>query len=490
MTMLIGRVLGDRYQLGGLLGVGGMASVYEATDRVLDRRVAVKVLGAPYDRNPEFVRHFRHEARMAAGLSHPGVVAIFDSASDGDLHYIVMEHVHGQTLAELLRQRGPLPPRQAAAVAQRVCQALAAAHERGLVHRDVKPANVMVDQSGTVKVMDFGIARSLAAGRAGGVEAALLGTAAYLSPEQGQGGTVDGRSDLYALGCVLYELLTGTPPFAGDSPSEVVARHLRDPAMPPSHRSPQVGPELDAVVLTALAKQPSRRYQSAAEMGQALTRCGGGSGGPVPLGSAPGGVPVGSARGGVGTRTAGSASAATTVIAGRAVRGRGRRPVWAGWLLAGVAAVALVAAIMMWSLRDGGTAQPQAGLGVTASSTPSTSSTPPTMSTPPTTALTSAPASSVSGALANFADVIATGQREGMIDEDGEELVKQAEEIAHAAQEGHRGEVRRKLRDLERKADELIHDGQISPPATGAVRQALAQFETAVRRSADAEQNG
>jgi hypothetical protein len=373
-----------------------------------------------------------------------------------------------------------------------VCQALAAAHERGLVHRDVKPANVMVDQSGIVKVMDFGIARSLAAGTAGGAEAALLGTAPYLSPEQAQGGAVDERSDLYALGCVLYELLIGTPPFAGDRPSEVVARHLREPAVPPSHRNPQVGPELDAVVLTALAKQPSRRYQSAAAMGQALAGSGGGSGGPVPLDSAPGGLPLDSAPGGlpldsapggVGARTAGSASAATTVIAARAVRGRGRRPLWAGWLLAGVA---LVAAVMMWSLRGGRTTQPQAGLGATASSAPATTT---TTTTPPTTTLTSAPASSVSGALANLTEVIATGQREGMIDGDGEDLVQQAEEIAHAAQEGHRGEVRRKLRDLERQADELIHNGQISPPAAGAVRDALAQFETTVRRSTDAEQN-
>src|SRR6266508_4274174 len=187
------------------LGAGGMAGVYQATDQVLDRTVAVKVLGPPYDQDPDFVDQFRHEARMAAGLGHPNVVAIFDSASEGDLHYIVMEYVQGQTLAELLRRHGRLPPGLAAEVAHRVCLALEAAHERGLVHRDIKPANVMVDQAGLVKVMDFGIAKAAAATTTTMLNSAgqLLGTAPYLSPEQAQGRPVDGRSDLYALGCVL-----------------------------------------------------------------------------------------------------------------------------------------------------------------------------------------------------------------------------------------------------------------------------------------------
>src|SRR6266511_2321462 len=212
---LQGRVLAGRYELGPRLGAGGMASVYQATDQVLDRTVAVKVLGPPYDQDPDFVDQFRHEARMAAGLGHPNVVAIFDSASEGDLHYIVMEYVQGQTLAELLRRHGRLPPGLAAEVAHRVCLALEAAHERGLVHRDIKPANVMVDQAGLVKVMDFGIAKAAAATTTTMLNSAgqLLGTAPYLSPEQAQGRPVDGRSDLYALGCVLYELLTGRRPF-------------------------------------------------------------------------------------------------------------------------------------------------------------------------------------------------------------------------------------------------------------------------------------
>jgi serine/threonine protein kinase len=208
---LQGRVLVGRYALGAMLGAGGMAQVYRARDRVLRRTVAVKVLSPPYDQDPELVARFGREARAAAALSHPNIVAIYDSGADGDLHYLVMEHMEGETLAALLRREGPLAPGRAALVAHQVCQALAAAHARGLVHRDVKPGNLLLSSAGLVKVTDFGIAKAMATPTLTG-DGTLLGTAAYLSPEQAQGRPVDARSDLYALGCMLHELLTGTPP--------------------------------------------------------------------------------------------------------------------------------------------------------------------------------------------------------------------------------------------------------------------------------------
>ena len=476
---LQGRVLAARYELGPRLGAGGMAGVYQATDQVLDRTVAVKVLGPPYDQDPDFVDQFRHEARMAAGLGHPNVVAIFDSASEGDLHYIVMEYVQGQTLAELLRRHGRLPPGLAAEVAHRVCLALEAAHERGLVHRDIKPANVMVDQAGLVKVMDFGIAKAAAATTTTMLNSAgqLLGTAPYLSPEQAQGRPVDGRSDLYALGCVLYELLTGTPPFRGHSPLAVVAQQVSEPPEPPSHRNSEVGAELDAVVLTALAKQPSQRYQTAEAMGQDLARMVRDRGGPVPL--RPAADPAG---GPFGSPATPSASATTAVIAGRAVRAGARRPGWNRWALpAGALLVVVVAvAVAVWSLRSGGgTVQPQAGPPSTALSAATTTTAP----AQPTTTATTQAQSSVSVAMANLTEVITTGQRQGMIDQGGEDLLHQAEDVVRAVQEGHADDARKKFEELEHKADELIDEGKISPQAVGAVRQALAQFDSATQRS-------
>jgi hypothetical protein len=469
---LQGRLLAGRYELGPRLGTGGMASVYQATDRVLDRAVAVKVLGPPYDRDPDFVERFRHEARMAAGLSHPGVVAIFDSASEAGLHYIVMEYVQGLTLADLLRRHGTLPPGLAAEVARQVCLALEAAHARGLVHRDIKPANVMVDQAGLVKVMDFGIAKAATTTTTPG-GGPLLGTAPYLSPEQAQGRPVDERSDLYALGCVLYELLTGSPPFPGDSPLAVVARQVSQPPEPPSRRNPEVGAELDAVVMTALAKQPAQRYQTAAAMGQDLARVVRDSGGGVPLWpqlADPVTDPTGS-------RVSPSASASTAVIAARAVRSGARRLGRTRWAL--LAGAVLVVGVAVWSLRDGGsgTVQPQAVPGTTAPSTPTTAS------AQTTTTATTRPQPSVSVAMANLTQVVTTGQRQGTIDQAGEDLLHQAEEVVRAVQDGHENGTRKRVRELEHKAEELIRDGSISPQAAGAVRQAVAQFADAVQRS-------
>jgi eukaryotic-like serine/threonine-protein kinase len=265
------QVLLDRYEVGRLLGAGGMAEVFEGRDRLLARRVAIKVPLSQYAHDPEFAHRFRREAQAAASLSHPGVVAVYDTGSENGTHFIVMEYVDGRTLKDVIRAEAPLYPDRAAEICADVCSALAAAHARGLVHRDVKPANIMLMPDGRVKLMDLGIARA-AAGETATQTAAMLGTAQYLSPEQAQGQTVDYRSDLYSLGCCLYEMLTGTVPFRGATPVAIAYRHVREDPAPPRLLNPDVPPSLEAVCLKAMAKRPEDRYQTAAELRADLER--------------------------------------------------------------------------------------------------------------------------------------------------------------------------------------------------------------------------
>jgi eukaryotic-like serine/threonine-protein kinase len=269
--------LSDRYQLGEIIGFGGMSEVHRARDLRLHRDVAVKVLRADLARDPSFYLRFRREAQNAAALNHPAIVAVYDTGEAatpaGPLPYIVMEYVDGVTLRDVIHNDGPMPPRRALEVIADACQALNFSHQHGIIHRDVKPANIMISKTGAVKVMDFGIARALADGGNSVTQtAAVIGTAQYLSPEQARGEAVDARSDVYSLGCVLYEILTGEPPFVGDSPVAVAYQHVREDPAPPSQRRPDISPELDAVVLKALAKNPDNRYQSAADMRADLVR--------------------------------------------------------------------------------------------------------------------------------------------------------------------------------------------------------------------------
>ena len=265
------RVLGDRYEVEGVLGQGGMAKVFKGHDKVLGRPVAVKVLSPQYAGDDQFVSRFRREAQAAAGLNHPNIVSVFDTGSQQDVHYIVMEYVRGRTLRDAVRSEGPLHPERAAEIADAVARALGAAHEAGLVHRDIKPGNIMLTADGEVKVVDFGIART-ATGDTLTQTAAMLGTASYLSPEQAQGESVDGRSDIYSLGCVLYEMVTGKPPFTGDSPVAIAYKHVRDDPVSPSRINRDVPGDLEAVIMKAMAKNPANRYQSADEMKQDLDR--------------------------------------------------------------------------------------------------------------------------------------------------------------------------------------------------------------------------
>jgi len=265
------RRLGGRYELGSVLGRGGMAEVYLAHDTRLGRTVAVKTLRVDLARDPSFQARFRREAQSAASLNHPAIVAVYDTGEDYvdgvSIPYIVMEYVDGSTLRELLHSGRKLLPERSMEMTVGILQALEYSHRNNIVHRDIKPANVMLTRSGQVKVMDFGIARAMGdAGMTMTQTAAVIGTAQYLSPEQAKGETVDARSDLYSSGCLLYELLTVRPPFVGDSPVAVAYQHVREEPQPPSTYDPDITPEMDAIVLRALVKDPDYRYQSADEM--------------------------------------------------------------------------------------------------------------------------------------------------------------------------------------------------------------------------------
>ncbi|CAM5516673.1 Serine/threonine-protein kinase PknD [Streptomyces glaucescens] len=272
------RRLGGRYELGQVLGRGGMAEVYLAHDTRLGRTVAVKTLRADLARDPSFQARFRREAQSAASLNHPAIVAVYDTGEDYidgvSIPYIVMEYVDGSTLRELLHSGRKLLPERAMEMTIGILQGLEYAHRNGIVHRDIKPANVMLTRNGQVKVMDFGIARAMGdAGMTMTQTAAVIGTAQYLSPEQAKGEQVDARSDLYSTGCLLYELLTVRPPFVGDSPVAVAYQHVREEPQPPSVFDPEITPEMDAIVLKALTKDPNYRYQSADEMRADIEAC-------------------------------------------------------------------------------------------------------------------------------------------------------------------------------------------------------------------------
>jgi len=274
-----GTLLGGRYQVGPVLGRGGMAEVRRALDTRLKRPVAIKILRIDLAGDSTFQARFRREAQAAAGLNHPNIVSVYDTgeqldpASDVHIPYIVMELVVGHTLRDLLREGRKILPERALEMEIGVLDALQYSHDAGIIHRDIKPANVMLTSTGQVKVMDFGIARAVADTSASMTQtAAVIGTAQYLSPEQARGETVDNRSDVYAAGCLLYELLVGEPPFKGDSPVSVAYQHVRELPVRPSLLDSVITSEMDAITLKALEKDPQNRYQSAKEMRDDITR--------------------------------------------------------------------------------------------------------------------------------------------------------------------------------------------------------------------------
>ncbi|BBH17355.1 serine/threonine protein kinase [Nocardioides baekrokdamisoli] len=271
-------LIGGRYELGELLGRGGMAEVRKGTDSRLGRTVAIKRLRTDLASDATFQARFRREAQSSAALNHPAIVAVYDTGeeitADG-IHqpYIVMEYVAGRTLRDILREGRKILPERALEIGSDVLSALEYSHKAGIIHRDIKPGNVMLTPNGDVKVMDFGIARAMSDGQQTMTQtAAVVGTAQYLSPEQARGETVDSRSDVYSAGCLLYELLTGRPPFVGDSPVAVAYQHVRENPQPPSALDPSLPGAIDAIVLTSLAKRVGDRYQSAAAMRDDIER--------------------------------------------------------------------------------------------------------------------------------------------------------------------------------------------------------------------------
>jgi len=271
------RQLGGRYQLGPMIGTGGMADVYLAEDLRLHREVAIKILRSDLARDPAFVTRFNKEALAVAALNHPGIVAVYDSGQEkttsGVMPYIVMEYVEGKTLRELLHDGDRLLFDRAIEIVEGILNALSYSHKSGIVHRDIKPGNIMITESGAVKVMDFGIARALAdAGATLTSTWNIVGTAQYLSPEQATGGQADLRSDLYSVGCLFYELISGQPPFSGETPVAIAYQHVSAPLIPVTSLTTGLDPAIDSFFEVALAKSPENRYQNAASMLRDLKR--------------------------------------------------------------------------------------------------------------------------------------------------------------------------------------------------------------------------
>src|SRR5579862_8202469 len=273
LPAMVGELLADRYEVEELVGTGGMSSVYRAHDRLLDRKVALKVMHQQFVDDPEYVERFRREARSVASLSHPNVVTVIDRGEHAGRQYIVFEYVDGENLKQMIQRRGPAPVAMALELAIQIAQALSFAHQQGLVHRDVKPQNVLLNGDGRAKVTDFGIARSLDVQHGMTQTGTVLGTSDYIAPEQAQGQHVDEHSDVYSLGVVLYELLTSEVPFPGENFVAVAMRHINEP--PPSVRDkrPDVPWRVDEAVRRAMAKDPADRFATMAEFRAELDAC-------------------------------------------------------------------------------------------------------------------------------------------------------------------------------------------------------------------------
>lgn len=441
-------VLADRYELGSVIGRGGMARVHRGEDRLLGRTVAVKILASPYDRDERFVARFRREAKAAARLAHPNIVAVFDTGSDGDTHYIVMEHVEGRTLHDAILLEAPMAARRVAEIADATAAALAAAHQAGIVHRDVKPANVMLTPEGEVKVMDFGLARAVDAEtltRTG----FILGTASYVSPEQAQGGTTDARSDLYSLGCVLYEMLTGRPPFVGDSPVAALYQHVNEPALPPSLFHP-VPADLETVVLRCLAKDPADRFQSALELRRELP--------PAGEQAAPEATTMPVMVGGVVRLPE-----PTDVLEepeGEAGTSRDRR--WRG--AAAVAGLVVLVLLLVPAVQLLTRAEEPAGRG---------GATSPAM-TSPSASPTIERSQTVSEAYSFLVATIFEGQQGGPItDGAAEDLLHRAEEVRRAYVKGDTEDLVKQIEEFAKKLEEFVEKHEVTPSRARAIVEAL-----------------
>ncbi|MEW6424966.1 MAG: protein kinase [Bacillota bacterium] len=266
---MVGKILGNRYEIIEELGGGGMAIVYKGRDKFLNRLVTIKVLRPEFTVDKDFITRFQREAQAVARLSHPNIVSIYDVGQEEHIHYLVMEYVHGDNLKTLIKKGGPLNPERALHIVVQICKALQHAHENNIVHRDVKPHNILITYGGWAKLTDFGMAREVTAATLTYTDT-IMGSVHYLSPEQARGQAVGPKSDLYSLGVVLYEMLTGVVPYQGDSPIAVAIKHIQEQPELPSKINPRITPWLEKVILKALSKDPGFRFASASEMGQSL----------------------------------------------------------------------------------------------------------------------------------------------------------------------------------------------------------------------------
>lgn len=452
------RVLGGRYELQSRLGRGGMATVFRGSDRVLGRSVAVKVLASTFAKDGTFVERFRREAQAAAGLNHPNVVAVFDTGSDDGVHYIVMEYVEGRTLADVIREEGALPPTRAAEIAATACHALSSAHEKGMVHRDVKPGNVLLTSDGGVKVADFGIAR-VVSGEPLTVTGSVMGTASYLSPEQATGSKVDRRSDIYSLGCVLYEMLTGRIPFEGDTPVSIAYKHVEEEPTAPSSVNPAVPSALEAVVKRAMAKSPTDRYQSADEMARDLRHAAAGAAPQTTVASSPEEqtaiLPV---------SPGGPASTEPLPITGQARR---------RWWPFAVGAIALATLGLGLALTLGDNQPPPTDRGTPPPISPSPSPSPSVSPSPEAIP-------SVDDAFAALGLTVANAGEE--LGEDAEEILDRAEEaFVEYREQGNLDEALQRLGEIEAGLVERTQEGQISTETASPIVDAVRTLALAMQ---------
>ncbi len=478
--------LAGRYELLDVLGRGGMGVVYRATDRVLGRTVAVKVLPAERAEDPMFVTRFEREARAAASLNHPNIVAVYDSGRDGDTRFIVMECVPGESLAQLLRQRHPLPAAEAVGIGVQVASALAAAHRAGIIHRDIKPGNVMVDAELRVKVLDFGIARAIATTSLTNT-AVILGSAPYMAPEVTRGETADERSDVYSLGCVLYEMLTGAPPFTGEHSAAVMHQHNSASPRPVRALNSATPAALDALVMQMLAKEPSDRPQRAEQLVEAL---------PAALENRTATTavhPVGAggvARGGVAGAAVlpGAAGAAVTEVT-RVLR----RAAPTGTRERIALAVAIVLILIAVAVGASGSSSPtRQAVGARTSPAPRTTSTrSASTSTPAKTQPSTTPASTSPQTVAAAAGALTTlttsDLQSGAIDQQaGQQLLGGLPAIVSSYNAGNANDALNKANDLQSRVVQLSANGDIRAAALPALTTAVSNLRSALAHGAPA----
>jgi eukaryotic-like serine/threonine-protein kinase len=459
----VARTLAGRYELAEVIGRGGMGTVYRAVDLVLGRSVAVKMLpGLLADQDPTSVARFEREARAAAALSHPAVVAVYDTGADETTRFIVMELISGRSLEAILRDQGPLDPDRAAGIAARVADALAAAHAAGIIHRDIKPANVMVAEDGSVKVLDFGIARAMGATTLT-QNASVVGTAGYMAPEQALGQPADERSDIYSLGCVLYALLAGHPPFTGDGAAAILNQHANIAPLTLRAENSRVSLALNAVVMQMLSKSPDDRPQTAAQVRDRLT-----------LSANPSAPPA--------ATTSTARLRQTTATLPRPTR-RDRR-----WLTLASALAALVLVVALVALASGGSsphpttnARPKTGSHSTPPTTSATGSSKPATSTPTTASSQTAQPRTVSGAAGALTALATQDVQSGTIDQQpAQQITKALSDILNSYEMGHTMDAQHKLVDLTQHAAMLEQLGHITSAAATALSRAVANLSAAL----------